>query len=109
MSGVAIGHNRTGRQLRGDPGELVLGTEPIGRRIVERSAVEIDRARNVTVGLGGCDLLLADEVARRASIDERGMRVVLYRGKLGKQPLIEAERAAAPKSVALTPAGTTIT
>src|SRR5436190_19139126 len=73
VSGVAIGHNRTGRQLGCDPGELVLWTEPIGRRIVEGRAVEIDRARNMTVSLGGRGLFLAIEIAHRASIDERGV------------------------------------
>src|SRR3954451_3353308 len=92
MSGVAVGNDRAGRKLRGDTGKLILGTQPIGRRIVKGSAVEIDRTWNVAVGLGGRGLLLAVEVARRASIDERGVLVVLHGGELREKPLVETRR-----------------
>ena len=34
VAGVAIGDGGAGRHLRGDPGELGAGPQPVGRRIV---------------------------------------------------------------------------
>src|SRR5215204_4997349 len=43
MPSVAVGHDRAGRQRRRDPGKLLHRPQPVGRRIIEAGAVEIDR------------------------------------------------------------------
>ena len=71
MAGVAVADDRTGRKLAGDRGKLFLRAQLVGRRIVERRAVEIDRARDVAVGLRRRRLLPAVEEARRPRIEQR--------------------------------------
>ena len=92
MAGVAIGHHWPRRQRRGDLGELFLRAQPVGHRIVERGAVDVDRAGNVAIGLGSRRLLLAGKIARGAGIDERGVAVALDRFDFGQQPIVKLDR-----------------
>src|SRR3569833_502570 len=89
MSGVAVGHNRTGRQSCSDPCKLILRAQAVGCRIVEAGAVDIDRAWDVSIGLEGRGLFLAVEIARRPCVNERGVLVVLDLGKLRLPALVE--------------------
>src|ERR1035437_4353899 len=85
VAGVAIAHRRPRRQFAGDGGELRLRLQPVGRRVVELRAVDIERAGNMAISRRGRRLLLAEEKRRRARVDQSGAAALLDRLEVGSE------------------------
>src|SRR5665811_2029390 len=77
VAGVAIGDRRPRRQFAGDGSEVRLRLQPVGRRVVELRAVDIERAGNMAIGRRGRRLLLVAEERDRARVDQSGAAALL--------------------------------
>src|SRR5665647_1662372 len=71
VTGVAIADHGTGRHMARDHGEFRLRLQAIGCGVVERGAVDVERARDVAIGQRSRRLFLAGEERYRARIDQR--------------------------------------
>src|SRR5665811_2639699 len=68
---------RPRRQFAGDGSELCLRLQPVGRRVVELRAVDIERAGNMAISRRGRRLLLTEEKRSRARVDQSGAAALL--------------------------------
>ena len=85
VAGVAICDRRPRRQFAGDGGELRLRLQPVGRRVVELRAVDIERAGNMAISRRGRRLLLTEEKRSRARVDQSGAAALLDRLDIGSE------------------------
>src|SRR4029078_7403140 len=77
MAGIAIAYRGPCGYGVGDCRELRLRLQPVRLRIIESRAVDIQRARNMTIGLQSRRLFLADEERCRPRINERCAALLL--------------------------------
>src|SRR5450759_495303 len=78
-------HHRAGIEPGIVTAEQFVQHEPVGRRVVELHAVDIERAGNMAISRRGRRLLLAEEKRSRARVDQSGAAALLDRLDIGSE------------------------